>query len=396
MILVVGTIPNSRDAHRNSERIPVRVPGIRSGLSPELGLLLFYQFPDLIFDLQKLRIAFQAQRSRPLKWNLKNFFQSARTRTHHRHAICQIDRFIDLMRDKQHGLPGLRPDLEQFRLHEFPCLRVERRERFVHQQYDRIGRQRAREVCPLLHTSREFRWVVAFESLEAHKIREVLGALLHRGRVKSPLKLHAVSYITRDGAPWQQAGMLKDDRAIHAGALDGFAVDGDSAFLKRQQARHDAHQRSLAAAAGSDDGHEFAIGDRQRHIDQCRNFASFAIEPVPFGNVFDFQFYRRASLDLRSSSDLIPLPNSFSKKPSLTSRSTVLLSTTVLKSKLLIAVAVCASAWSTTDLIAPASTNGTRSYALPFAYRSYTLAVSAGSALSSIARNAFIAKALSS
>ena len=72
----------------------------------------------------------------------------------------------------------------------------------------------------------------------------------------------------------------------------------------------------------------------ERHVAQRQDFAVLALEPVAFGQVVDGQFnhvllnaaYLNASFALRSSSALIAGPNSFSKNPSFTSRSTMLLS----------------------------------------------------------------------
>ena len=174
----------------------------------------------------------------------------------------------------------LRPDLQQLGLHELPRLRVERSEWLVHEQNDGICSQCAGKIGALLHASGKFRRIVSFESAEPDELREVFGTLLHRGFVEAPLKFHAVSDVAGDGAPRQQAGVLKDDGSIHAGALNWLAIDGHRAFFKRQQSGDDAHQRCLAAAAGSDDGHELAVANRKRHVDQRRNFAGFAVQPV--------------------------------------------------------------------------------------------------------------------
>ena len=50
----------------------------------------------------------------------------------------------------------VRPDLHQLDLHELARLRIERRERLVHQQVARFGDQRAGERRALLHAARQF------------------------------------------------------------------------------------------------------------------------------------------------------------------------------------------------------------------------------------------------
>ena len=147
------------------------------------------------------------------------------TRAHHHDAIRQVDRFVDLMRDEQHGLARLAPDLQQLGLHELAGLRVERGERFVHQQHLRIGRQRPREIDALLHAAREFGRIMPLETGEADQLDEVLGALGHGLLVEAPLHFHAVANVAGDGAPGQQARMLEDDGAVDARSLDALAVD---------------------------------------------------------------------------------------------------------------------------------------------------------------------------
>jgi len=138
--------------------------------------------------------------------------------------------------------------------------------------------------------------------------------------------------------------MLKHDSAVNSRTLNRLAIDNDAAFFMRKKAGDNAQQRCLAASARSDNCHELAINHGERNIDERWNLTGFAFKPIPFGDVLDFQFYRRASFDLRSSSALIVVPNSFSKNPSFTRRSTALLSTTVLKLNAFIAVAVSALA----------------------------------------------------
>src|SRR5262249_61973783 len=65
----------------------------------------------------------------------------------------------------------------QLRLHDLAGLRVERRERFVHQQDLRIDGQRAGEVDALTHAARELARMVMLESLKADELQELHRAL---------------------------------------------------------------------------------------------------------------------------------------------------------------------------------------------------------------------------
>ena len=70
-------------------------------------------------------------------------------------------------------LRAFAPDLQQFGLHELARLRVQRGERFVHQQHRRIGRQRAGQIHALLHAAGKLGWIVLLESDQAHQFDEV-------------------------------------------------------------------------------------------------------------------------------------------------------------------------------------------------------------------------------
>ena len=71
----------------------------------------------------------------------------------------------------------LGPDLQQLGLHELARLGVERGERLVHQQHQRIGRQRPRQVDALLHAAGQLRRIVALEAGEPDQLDEMLGPL---------------------------------------------------------------------------------------------------------------------------------------------------------------------------------------------------------------------------
>ena len=77
----------------------------------------------------------------------------------------------------RHRLAGLGPDLQQLGLHELARLRVQRRERLIHQQHGRVRRQRPGQIHALLHAAGKLRRIVPFEAAQAHQLDEVFGAL---------------------------------------------------------------------------------------------------------------------------------------------------------------------------------------------------------------------------
>ena len=55
------------------------------------------------------------------------------TMFHHDNPVGDQNRLIQVVRDKENGLPGTGMDIEQLRLQRFPRLCVERTERLIHQ-----------------------------------------------------------------------------------------------------------------------------------------------------------------------------------------------------------------------------------------------------------------------
>ena len=99
--------------------------------------------PDFELQLVELRRHPHLVVARPRQIDREDLLGAARTLGHHHDAVGQVDRLVDLMGDEQHGLLRLLPDAQQLDLHQVAGLRVERRERLVHQQHVR-DRWRAR------------------------------------------------------------------------------------------------------------------------------------------------------------------------------------------------------------------------------------------------------------
>src|SRR5262249_60982078 len=78
---------------------------------------------------------------------------------------------------EQNALPPVSPDAHHLRVHDLAGLRVERGERFVHQQDLRIDGKRAGEIDALTHAARELARMVVLESLEADELQELHRAL---------------------------------------------------------------------------------------------------------------------------------------------------------------------------------------------------------------------------
>ena len=93
-------------------------------------------------------------------------------RRHHRDAVAEQDRLVDRMGDEHHGLALVGPlhQRQQFLLQDFAGLRIERRERLVHQQDRRVHRQRPHQPDALLHAAGELIGIVLLEARQPDEI----------------------------------------------------------------------------------------------------------------------------------------------------------------------------------------------------------------------------------
>ena len=136
---------------------------------------LLNEVPDVIGELKKILVSFDAQQSWPRQIHFNDLANPGRPRREDHHPIGKINRFLDLVRDENNGLPRLPPHFEQLRLHDLPRLSIQRGERLIHEQYLRIDDQRAGEVHALLHASGELVGIVMLESRESDESDILLG-----------------------------------------------------------------------------------------------------------------------------------------------------------------------------------------------------------------------------
>src|SRR6516225_4987672 len=183
---------------------------------------------------------------------------------HHHHAVAEIDRLLDAMRDEQHRGLHPPPDAEQLVLQLLSRLHVDGCERLVHQQYLRVLGESAREPDTLLHAARYLVRVVVLEAGEADPI-DVVAADLPAPRSRDAGNLEPELDIAKHAAPGQQSIVLKDQAAVGTRALDGTAFDPDVAGIGGDQAGDDLDERGLAAAAAAEEADELIPRNAERH-----------------------------------------------------------------------------------------------------------------------------------
>ncbi len=191
--------------------------------------------------------------------NVDHLLDPPGLRRHHHGAVAQEQRLVDRMGDVDHRLAGLLPDAHQLGLQDHPVLRVERRERLVHQQHAGIGDEGARDRAALAHAAGQ---LVRIMVAELGKPDELQGRRHPRGgyRPRHTARHQPEADVLRDAHPWKEPAVLKHhgvgDRP--AGGID--ARDPAGGVIEAGQ---DAQQGRLAAAARADDADELARRDLQ-------------------------------------------------------------------------------------------------------------------------------------
>ena len=202
------------------------------------------------------------QIARMRKRHVDDLLDAARMRRHDHRPVAQEQRLLDRMGDVDHGLAGLLPDAHQLRLQKHAVLRIERRERLVHQQHAGIGDEGAGDGAALAHAAGQLMRIVTAEPAQADEPERRLDAL---GRLAAthPAGHQAEADIGLDVHPGKQAALLEHHRVLDrpAGRLD---LDGAAGLAI--QAGEDAQQGRLAATARADDAQELPRRDRQADV----------------------------------------------------------------------------------------------------------------------------------
>jgi len=167
------------------------------------------------------------------------------------------------MGDEDDGEAELPPQRADELLQADPRERVDRAERFVHQQHSGTAGKRACNRHALLHAARELPRIVLLEAGQLHKTDELLRA---RGDRRPRQRLAALQP-ERDVALHRLPGeertrvLLKDVDDARRRRLHLAVVEEHGTRRGSDEAGHDLQQGRLAASGGADDGHEAAALD---------------------------------------------------------------------------------------------------------------------------------------
>ena len=149
-----------------------------------------------------------------------------------------------------------------------PQLRVEVRQRFVHEKDLRIANERASERDALALPAGELARLAVEQSLD---VEEACGALDAARDLRALQLAHtqAEGEVLPDGHLRVQRVVLEDhgDVAVARGhVVDDALSDPDVAVGERLEAGEQAEGRGLAATGGADQHHELAVADLEREL----------------------------------------------------------------------------------------------------------------------------------
>jgi len=172
------------------------------------------------------------------------------------HAVGQGHGLLHVMGHQKRGEAAGLPQAFDQAVHLDAGQRIERAQGFVEQQQARVVHQGTRQGHALALAARQACRPFAQPVTQAHTGQHVGGSAAALGR-------QAQCHVVGHALPGQEARVLEHDARVLAQAVHGLAVEADGATRDRFEARHQAQQRALAAAAAAHDGHELAGLDHQ-------------------------------------------------------------------------------------------------------------------------------------
>ena len=147
-------------------------------------------------------------------------------------------------------------------------LRVEVRERLVHQERLRVADERPSERDALPLAARQLPWLAFEQRPDSEHVRRPLHAPvdLRAAELADP---QAESEVLADAHLRVERVVLEDHRDValaRRDVVDDALADADVAGRERLEAREQAERRRLPRPRGPDEHHELAVGDLERQL----------------------------------------------------------------------------------------------------------------------------------
>src|SRR2546426_4146112 len=134
------------------------------------------------------------------KRNLHHRLDPPRGGRHDEDAVCEHDGLVDAVRDEDHRLAVLVPDLDEFCLQQDARLFIKLAERLVHEQDFGVCGKRAGNAGPLFHPSGELEWICARKPGEADFLKVAADCARDDGP-RHALDPQAVADVLLNGHP---------------------------------------------------------------------------------------------------------------------------------------------------------------------------------------------------
>src|SRR5438105_7488823 len=233
---------------------PIPVPA-GLGLRPCPGRL-----PDLPLDGEKSSRETGLERARPGKIDSEMRLHLSWTRRKHHDPIAEIESFLRVVSDEEHGLAPPIPETGERVLHPGPRLGVEGAKRLVEQEDGRIGREHSRHLDHLRHARGQLLRERRLERREADEAEELVAHNPPRCG-SNALGEKAELQVFPHRHPGKDGGFLQDVSPLPAGALDARAGAADRSLRRAKEPGEDAQQRRLPAAYGTEQGQELVLLD---------------------------------------------------------------------------------------------------------------------------------------
>ena len=188
---------------------------------------------------------------------------------HHRDAVAHRHRLDLVVRDvdRRHIEPPLQ--LMDLGAHLHPQLRVEVRERLVHQEGLRLADDRATHCDALTLAARESARLALEEVLDLEDARRALDPLLDF-LLRQLVELEAEGEVLLDGHVRIERVALEHHRDVallRRQVVDDAVADPDLAVGDLLEARNHAQGGRLAAAGGADENHQLTILDGETEVE---------------------------------------------------------------------------------------------------------------------------------
>jgi hypothetical protein len=185
-------------------------------------------------------------------------FYFGRAGSHDDDAVAHVDGFVDVVGDQEHGGAARLPEAEDFILHAHAGEGIQGTQGFIEQQNARVIDQRAGEGDSLGHAAGELVRISGGEGVQADEAEEIIHFVA--AAMEQATSDEAGFDIAADSEPREEIGILEDQAALGARAIDRLGVDEELAGGWAIEAGYEAEERGFTAATRADKGDQLAFG----------------------------------------------------------------------------------------------------------------------------------------